>query len=238
MKILDVIFEQTPTSASAQIPRVESWDDLKKSFKDNQWRNIILHFLKPELERAASIEDREYQIQRAFETIGPKSVQLNPADWYSNALTYNIRFPQNPANWQAIYDNLKPHANTEVKLKDAPLGTPNVTAKEETFEEISKWVPTRVTEFTKDADLTKYVQDWLNVMKTKKRSAEWVKAYDDVDPTSKTNQAKRVYKSEMLELLAQFKKDGKVSKKDVDIRLFSILKTMDAVINNYLKTKK
>lgn len=233
MKIYDVIIEQTPPAG--QVPAVESWSDLRNAFNKDQWRNIIMHYLKPSLDKAASIEDREYQIQRATETIGPKAAVLSPTTWYTSAQTYDIRFPKPPASWNDIYANLKPHADTSVQLRAAPPSKPLATTREETLEIIASWVSPGVTEFTKDTEITKYVQDWLNVLKTK-RSKAWVDAYNNVGQDN-TNQARRAYRSEMLELLTQFKKDGKVSKKEVDIRLFSILKTMDTVINTYLRTK-
>jgi len=237
MRVYDLIVEQEPSGATAgaQVPAIESWSDLRTAFSETQWRNIILHFLKPSLERAASVEDREYQIQRAMETIGPKANVLSPVAWYTSALNYDIRFPKSPNKWNDIYTNLKPHATTEVQLKPAPASKPLTTTREETLEVISGWVKPGVDVFTDDEQLTKYVQDWLNVLKTK-RSKPWVDAYNDVGKDN-TNQARRAYKSEMLELLTQFKKDKEVPKKEVDIRLFSILKTMDTVINNYIRNK-
>jgi hypothetical protein len=230
MKVYEFIAEQPTT----QIPAIESMDALRKAFTEDQWRNIIMHFLKPELDTAASVEDREYQIDRAQASFGSKSNPLSPIEWYSRAVKQDIRFPKAPGSWQEIYDTLKPHAKTEVTLKAVPVTAPLATNRKETLQDIAAWVKTPVTEFVKRDDLTKYLKDWFEVLKSNKRSDRWVKVYGDTGAEG-TNQAKRARDNILTKISQQFDSDKKISKKDVDIMLFSLLRTLDTIISNRIQ---
>jgi glutaredoxin 2 len=234
MNVFDIITEQDP-AAVTQGTTVATMSDLRNAFTDDQWRNIIMHFLKVELDRAASTEDREYQIDRANAAIGGKSNSLSPTSWASQALNYDIRLPKPPGSWQEIYDFIKPHANTKVQLKAAPQSKPLTTNREETLSSIATWVPVNVNEFTADLALKDYIKKWFEVL-PKKRSEKWVEVYNTTKDNN--NAARRARNSELDKLNQQFQKNGKILKKDVDIVLFSILRTIDTIISNVLQAKK
>jgi len=164
MNVFDIIIEQDPAAAT-QGKTIETMSDLRNAFDDQQWRNIIMHFIKLDLDRAASTEDREYQIDRANAAFGAKSNPMSPVMWNSKAITYGIRLPKSPSSWQEIYDFIKPHANTKVQLKTVPQASPLATDRKETLQDISTWVPMSVTEFTKwEGGAHDYIKKWLAVL--------------------------------------------------------------------------
>jgi hypothetical protein len=234
MNVFDIITEQDPAAAT-QGATIGSVSDLRNAFTDEQWRNIIMHFLKIELDRAASSEDREYQIDKANAAIGGKSNPLSPTSWYSQALSYNIRFTTAPKSWQEIYNFLKPHANTKVQLKAVPQSTPLATNRQETLTDIATWVPTSATEFTDIENVKDYVKKWFGVL-IQKRSKQWIEVYNTT--SGNTNQARRARDSVVNKLGKQFQDEGKLLKKDIDIGLFSALRTIDTIISNVLQAKK
>jgi glutaredoxin 2 len=234
MNVFDIITEQEPAAAT-QGTTVATVSDLRNAFDDVQWRNIIMHFTKLDLDRAASTEDREYQIDKANAAIGGKSNPLSPTSWASQALNYDIRLPKPPGSWQEIYDFIKPHANTKVQLKAVPQAKPLTTNREETLQDISTWVPVNVKEFTTEPELKDYFKKWFEVL-FKKRSEKWLKVYNTTK--NNVNAARRARDSELNKLFQQFRQDGKLLKKDVDIVLFSLLRTIDTIISNYLQAKK
>jgi glutaredoxin 2 len=209
--------------------------DLRNAFTDEQWRNIIMHFTKLDLDRAASTEDREYQIDKANAAIGGKSNPLSPTSWAAQALNYDIRLPKPPGSWQEIYDFIKPHANTKVQLKAVPQATPLATNREETLAIIATWVPVNVKEFTTEPELKDYIKKWFELL-PKKRSKKWLGVYNTTKDN--VNAARRARDSELNKLFQQFQQDGKILKKDVDIVLFSLLRTIDTIISNVLQAKK
>jgi hypothetical protein len=234
MNVFDIITEQEPAAAT-QGTTIATMSDLRNAFDDEQWRNIIMHFTKLDLDRAASTEDREYQIDKANAAIGGKSNPLSPTSWASQALNYDIRLPKPPGSWQEIYDFIKPHANTKVQLKAVPQAKPLTTNREETLQDISTWVPVNVKEFTTEPELKDYFKKWFEVL-FKKRSEKWLKVYNTTK--NNVNAARRARDSELNKLFQQFRQDGKLLKKDVDIVLFSLLRTIDTIISNYLQAKK
>jgi hypothetical protein len=233
MNVFDIITEQEPAAAT-QDKTIATMSDLRNAFDDEQWRNIIMHFLKIPLDRAASTEDREYQIDKANAAIGGKSNPLSPTSWYSQALNYDVRFPTAPASWQDIYNSLKPHANTKVQLKAVPQAKPLTTNREETLQDISTWVPVNVKEFTTEPELKDYFKKWFEVL-PKKRSEKWLKVYNTTN--NNVNAARRARDSELNKLFQQFQQDGKILKKDVDIVLFSLIRTIDTIISNVLQAQ-
>lgn len=233
MNVFDIITEQEPSTAT-QGATVATMSDLRNAFTDEQWRNIVMHFLKVELDRAASTEDREYQIDKANAAIGGKSNPLSPTSWYSQALNYNIRFPTAPNSWQEIYNFLKPHANTKVQLKAVPQSSPLATNREETLSTIAAWVPTSTTEFTDIESVKDYIKNWFSVL-LQKRSKQWVDVYNTTQ--GNTNQARRARDTVVNNLGKQFQAEGKLLKKDIDIGLFSALRTIDTIISNVLQAK-
>jgi glutaredoxin 2 len=234
MNVFDIITEQDP-AAVTQGTTVATMSDLRNAFTDEQWRNIIMHFTKLDLDRAASTEDREYQIDKANAAIGGKSNPLSPTSWAAQALNYDIRLPKPPGSWQEIYDFIKPHANTKVQLKAVPQATPLATNREETLAIIATWVPVNVKEFTTEPELKDYIKKWFELL-PKKRSKKWLGVYNTTKDN--VNAARRARDSELNKLFQQFQQDGKILKKDVDIVLFSLLRTIDTIISNVLQAKK
>jgi hypothetical protein len=233
MNVFDIITEQDPAAATQGVT-IKSMSDLRKAFTDEQWRNIIMHYLKIPLDRAASTEDRESQIDKANDAIGGKSNPLSPTSWYSQALNYDVRFPTAPASWEEIYNFLKPHANTKVQLKAVPQATPLATSRKETLADISAWVPTGAVEFTKwQGGAFDYIKKWLEVLVEQKRSGKWAEVYKTVGAGG-TNKVRRARDTIVQSLGDQLEKEGKLLKKDIDIGLFSALRTMDTIVSNYL----
>jgi hypothetical protein len=193
-----------------------------------------MHFLKVELDRAASTEDREDTIDKANAAIGGRSNPLSPTSWAAQATNYNIRLPRPPGSWQEIYDFIKPHADTKVQLKAVKQGKPLTTNRDETLSSIAVWVPVNVNEFTTEAALKDYIKQWFELL-PKKRSEKWIGVYNTTK--NNVNAARRARDSELNKLFQQFQQDGKILKKDVDIVLFSLLRTIDTIISNVLQAK-
>jgi len=178
MKIYSIVKEQEQTINSAE--------DLANAFDENQWHSIYAHFASA---NNTSLGDNRPTIARRFAQIdqylGPNMPRnLNNFDWLRRARRWKLAPPGNPrATWQAIYNHLAPHADTDIAtalgapwqdntdpgISGQSTPTPNTP---ESVEELIALVSDPQTELTTPAELSAFYDQFIGVF-WPRRNEEW-----------------------------------------------------------------
>jgi hypothetical protein len=139
MKIFQVISEAETLGAPDS---VSSLDDLKKSFSEDEWHNIIAS-LASNYMRGKSDNAKFSDIQRINRYVGTGSNKIDPHSWNSEAQMFGLNAPEGGPGltWQAIHDHLAPHKNRKHNIKPTAGEVKTEINVTQSLQMTASWVP-------------------------------------------------------------------------------------------------
>lgn len=223
MKIINIVEQTTIQSAQA----------LKSAFDEDQWNNIVSHFMRNRLANLTIASARNQVLERLHNEFGKNFYATTPRQYASIASIYNVRIPaqvnsQGNQGWQIIHDYLAPFARRSPDLPPATEQEPRLDTSpstEESMADIASWVndPTQNGEFRDEDNIASYVQSWIQAA-YQNRSPQW---REEFNGNNRQNQMFGFWEAAMNRILDTFETDGVIQKRQVDRLLYAFLQNAD-----------